>query len=158
MSKQSMPAGGKVCPKCGEYKSLPSFSKNAARTDGISCWSRACDSKAGKAWRHANPDKAKARVDRWVGDHPDRPAYFKQKHQALRRGIAWEFESFEQWRQWWIIGGYDFFPLKGIGKNKVCMARYKDQGPYSPANAYCTTNQSNSKDAWRNRKERANAN
>ena len=45
----------KTCPKCGETKSLDSFSKNKSRRDGRDSWCRACKASGKKAAYKTDP-------------------------------------------------------------------------------------------------------
>jgi hypothetical protein len=55
--------------------------------------------------------------------------YSRQKGNAKRRGIAWEF-TFETWMQLW---GDDLIK-RGKYHHNLCMQRFGDTGPYSPTN------------------------
>lgn len=68
-------------------------------------------------------------------------AFQQQRNNAEARGIAWDM-TFEQW--WGIWAQY--FHLRGRGKNGLCMARNKDEGPYAVGNVYLTTNLGNMAD------------
>jgi hypothetical protein len=61
--------------------------------------------------------------------------YGVQKCGADRRGIEWQFDSFEQWFAWW---GEDIH-RRGKGKDDLVMARFGDVGPYHPNNVYKAT-------------------
>jgi hypothetical protein len=77
----------------------------------------------------------------WRNSNRERMAFLEQRNNAKRRGVQWAFHSFSEWRAWWVICGYDFFPLRG--RDGLCMARYGDTGPYSATNTYCTTTHAN---------------
>lgn len=69
-----------------------------------------------------------------------RRAYTTQRRDAIKkRGIAWEFESFEQWLEWW---GEDIY-RRGPYRGQLVMARYGDQGPYHPDNVRKITSDEN---------------
>lgn len=76
-------------------------------------------------------------------------AYAAQRNGARLRSIEWQFT----FSSWWAIWR-DYFHLRGTGKNNLCMAREKDEGPYSPGNVYLTTNLGNLLD-YRNKCPRA---
>jgi hypothetical protein len=64
--------------------------------------------------------------------------YLDQKYQARVRGIDWQFDSYEEWIQWWG----DDITKRGKRKGNLVMARYGDVGPYHPDNVFkCTTGQ-----------------
>lgn len=71
-------------------------------------------------------------------------AYALQRKTAQIREIGWEFT----FAQWWAIW-QPYFHMRGRGTNGLCMARERDVGPYSPSNAYLTTNLGNLQDYHR---------
>lgn len=71
-------------------------------------------------------------------------AYKWHRTNSQRRGIEFLF-SFDEWKQWWIDSGK--WELRGVGKNKFCMCRMNDVGPYAVWNVYCATNGKNLSDA-----------
>ena len=78
--------------------------------------------------------------------HPYYGKFCKQRNDAGCRGIEWQFD-FDTWLEWW---GDD---IKDRGVGKLCMARFKDQGPYHPDNVYKATWSQNAKDNWDNNAE-----
>lgn len=56
----------KTCTKCGEDKAETGF----YRAKDSYC--RECKKADARAWAKANPEKARARYDRWAAKHPDR--------------------------------------------------------------------------------------
>ena len=72
--------------------------------------------------------------------NPFLKAYTAQKANAKRRGVEFLF-TFEEWKQWWLDTGK--WEERGKGRDKYCMQRYNDTGPYSPSNVYCGTNSEN---------------
>ena len=56
-------------------------------------------------------------------------AYTQQKGDAKKRGIEFKL-TFEEWRNWW---GNDF-ENRGVGSDKLVMARYGDVGAYELSN------------------------
>lgn len=75
-------------------------------------------------------------------DPVKRLAYRTQFFNAKRRGIAWEF-TYETWAAWWG----DDFAQRGRDPEALCMARYNDEGPYSPTNTFKSLNRTNSREA-----------
>jgi hypothetical protein len=73
--------------------------------------------------------------------HKNMLSYNAQKSMALKRGIAWEFNSFEEWLLWWIQTGK--FDQRGVTNQGYQMCRIGDKGPYSPSNCYCATGKEN---------------
>lgn len=49
----------KTCSSCHETKDISDFVKNRSAKDGLSGWCKQCHCKSAKAWRQANPEKAK---------------------------------------------------------------------------------------------------
>ena len=72
--------------------------------------------------------------------------YNAQKSMAKKRGISWEFNSFEEWLTWWLQTGK--FDQRGVTNEGYQMCRYNDTGPYSPTNCYCATGKENKDDFW----------
>ncbi len=67
----------------------------------------------------------------------------QHKRNAKRRNIQFDL-SFEEWVQTWLDAlGPDWAEKRGKGKNKFCMARVRDSGPYKIGNVYITTNEQN---------------
>ena len=71
-------------------------------------------------------------------------AYKWQRANASNRGIPFLF-TFEEWKDWWISNGK--WEERGVGKDKYCMCRFNDVGPYSVENVYCASNSKNLSDA-----------
>ena len=71
-------------------------------------------------------------------------AFKWQRTNAQQRGVKFLF-SFDEWKQWWIDSGN--WHLRGVGKDKFCMCRTGDIGPYAIWNVYCATNGKNLSDA-----------
>jgi hypothetical protein len=97
-----------------------------------------------------------------VRRHPDGilSAYLSQKRNAQKRGIGWKL-NLESWWGIWLDSGHWTERGRGTG---YCMARWADEGPYSPENVYICTNSQNIKDGYitkpasvRMAKRRANA-
>lgn len=55
--------------------------------------------------------------------------YSRQKANAKRRGIDWQF-TFETWVEFWG----DDLQQRGKFHHNLCMQRFGDTGPYSPTN------------------------
>lgn len=75
-----------------------------------------------------------------------------QKHRALAkyRNIDFNF-TYEQWFDWWMSHGVDKrLDIKWPGKDRPCMARYGDQGPYDINNVYFARNSDNARDSHTN--------
>jgi hypothetical protein len=86
---------------------------------------------------------------KWIRNNPLRHAFCHQSWEARNRGIRWEL-SFDQWLSVWEGSGN--LENRGRGKDKYCMARHGDEGPYSVENVYITTNSQNLSDAWVNKR------
>lgn len=76
-----------------------------------------------------------------------RVAFTKQRLSAKYRGVEWML-TFEQWIGIWETSGH--LVERGRGKNKYCMARFGDKGPYSPNNVSICRNEKNVSDARKN--------
>ena len=72
--------------------------------------------------------------------------YNVQRQHAKRRGIEWQFESYEQWIEWW---GEDI-EKRGSRAGQLVMARYNDEGPYHPDNVRKLTVEENTQEARKN--------
>tara|TARA_R110000737_G_C14495981_1_gene471077 strand:- start:256 stop:837 length:582 start_codon:yes stop_codon:yes gene_type:complete len=73
--------------------------------------------------------------------------YYAQKSAAVnQRGIDF-YLTYEQWITWWG----DDIVHRGKGKDKLCMCRYNDIGPYALWNIYKDTGSNNVRDAQRGR-------
>ena len=70
-----------------------------------------------------------------TSDHPYYHKYHSQRSDAKRRGIDWQFESMQQWLDWWGDDIVNRGPLLG----QLVMARFNDQGPYNQTNVYKAT-------------------
>jgi hypothetical protein len=72
-----------------------------------------------------------------------RKAFTQHKSNAKQRGVEFLF-TFEQWRDWWLATGE--WEQRGRGRDKYCMRRNGDVGPYSIDNVFCGTNTENVRD------------
>lgn len=57
--------------------------------------------------------------------------YRRQRTNAERREIPWDF-TFETWWKVWEDSGK--WEQRGVGRDAYCMSRIDDEGPYSPSN------------------------
>ncbi len=71
-------------------------------------------------------------------------AFKWHKTNAQKRGVKFLF-TFEEWKTWWEATGH--WDSRGVGKDKYCMCRNNDAGPYALWNVYCATNSKNLSDA-----------
>lgn len=71
--------------------------------------------------------------------------YLRQRQNARKRGIGWEF-TFREWWQVWQDSGQWERCGRGAG---YCMARYMDAGPYRADNVYICTIAQNFSDSWK---------
>lgn len=65
------------------------------------------------------------------------------------RNIPFLF-TISEWWLWWQTD--DRWNSRGPGGQDFVMARFNDQGPYSPDNVYCATHAQNGKDIGRERR------
>lgn len=70
-------------------------------------------------------------------------AYQRQKANAGKRGIPWEFTLADWWSVWEKSGKWE---LRGIGAGRFVMGRKGDVGPYAKDNVEIITHEQNSKD------------
>jgi len=104
-------------------------------------------------YRQNNPEKVKQSRDSWRKTNKVKAAaynkaytqtpkgrYVQQKVQATKRGIDWEL-SFEEWFSIWQNSGH--WEERGFGKDKYCMCRFGDTGPYSATNVCIATTELN---------------
>lgn len=75
--------------------------------------------------------------------------YNTQKKDAAQREIEFLL-TFEEWLQIWLNSGK--LPERGRGKDKYCMARFGDTGPYAVDNVRIITNTENQHEAHLGRK------
>jgi hypothetical protein len=70
----------------------------------------------------------------YIGKPPEAVRAFQaQRTTARRRGIPFLL-TFTEWWAWWQID--ERWERRGNGLGKLMMARFNDQGPYSPGNVY----------------------
>lgn len=79
-------------------------------------------------------------------------AFHAHKGNAKRRGIAFEF-TFTEWWEWWQVDNR--WANRGLGSDKLVMARKGDTGPYSLGNVYCATHRQNLYDVSADVREQA---
>jgi hypothetical protein len=66
--------------------------------------------------------------------------FHHHKNNAIRRGIDFQL-TFDEWHNIWLSSGH--LADRGRGRNKYCMSRYNDSGPYAIGNVEIKTNQDN---------------
>lgn len=83
--------------------------------------------------------------------HEDKPtyAYWAQRKNAIKRGIAWDLNLWQWWSIWQQSGHWS---ERGRGKDGYGMCRLNDTGPYAVDNVYIATCSENMKDYWVNRR------
>ncbi len=72
--------------------------------------------------------------------HDKRTRYKNHRRRAKKRGITWLF-TYSIWRKKWYESGK--WEQRGLGRDKYCMARYNDEGPYEYGNTKIITNLEN---------------
>lgn len=72
--------------------------------------------------------------------HAVRHAYHAQRHSANRRGIGWEITLVEWWAWWQEDSRWE---RRGMGADRLVMARLNDAGPYKLGNIKCITHAEN---------------
>lgn len=78
-------------------------------------------------------------------------AFRNQERTAAYRGIGWEI-TFPEWVKVWQDSGH--INERGQGKDRYCMARKGDVGPYKVGNVYITTCADNVRDYQRDLRTR----
>ncbi len=78
--------------------------------------------------------------------------YENQRRKVKARNIDWLF-TYETWLDWWKSTGK--LAERGRKSSEYCMCRIGDEGPYSPENVYCATNDQNAKDSYTNNKNQS---
>lgn len=92
----------KVCPKCGEEKSLDAFCRHRGTKDGLSCWCRSCQGAVAAANYRANAEKKKAASAAWRAANRERHrAYSRQwgeanQERVIDRSRAWALANPER--------------------------------------------------------------
>jgi DNA-binding CsgD family transcriptional regulator len=71
--------------------------------------------------------------------------YIQHKKAAFDKATEWQFTLETWWRIWQGSGKW---PLRGRGRDRYCMARIGDTGPYSPDNVHIITNAENSAESY----------
>ncbi len=69
--------------------------------------------------------------------------YLYQRATAKYRKVDFQI-TFEEWFKVWIDSGH--YHERGVGKDKYCMSRFNDEGPYAYNNVFIQTNAANGKD------------
>lgn len=80
---------GKVCTKCGEWKLLEEYHKHKGSGDGHSVTCKGCAKAITRAWREANPERAKAsvRAYREAKKSPELAAKREAQSEAAKSGL-----------------------------------------------------------------------
>ena len=66
--------------------------------------------------------------------HKVRRKYSTQKWDAGNRNIEWNFNSVEEWYNYWVDSGH--WHERGNKRGQYVMSRYNDIGPYSIYNTF----------------------
>lgn len=118
---------------------------NVSRFEGGACERR----------RARDAAKAARRVEYYIRRYGMRPeeyeivpkgirkSYREQERSAAYRGIGWKF-NLAEWISVWQKSGVAF--NRGRGKDKYCMSRIDDKGPYSVDNVRVVTNAQNNRE------------
>lgn len=69
--------------------------------------------------------------------------YIRQRANAHRREIPWEFTFESWWKVWEDSGMWEF---RGRGRDGYVMSRINDEGPYCPENVEIKTMRENSQE------------
>lgn len=81
-----------------------------------------------------------------IGLKNPRRVYDRQRQNASDRGIPWELSFAEWWKIW-----EPYYFDRGRGRDRYCMARLGDVGPYSLRNVEIKTNSENSSEMHKNK-------
>mgnify|MGYP000878845099 CR=1 FL=1 len=81
----------KYCPKCKTNKSKIEFGKAKGRGDGLRGWCKLCTNAATSQWQKNNPEKMKARKERFYQSHEgyEKEYYAENKGIIKSRAAAW---------------------------------------------------------------------
>lgn len=108
---RATPDGMKVCSKCKENKKVEEFCKNPRTADGLVSTCRVCSNARLKAWRIANPEKARAqgtsekaraRIAAWRARNPEKAKahaarwYRANSEKAKASSAAWRISNPEK--------------------------------------------------------------
>jgi len=74
----------KYCPKCKTIKNDSDFGKAKGRSDGLRGWCKVCTNLATSKWQKNNPEKAKAKRERFYAKHDN---YEKEYYEANKKTI-----------------------------------------------------------------------
>lgn len=81
----------KVCTLCKKSKPLDEFPRQRSRPDGRSVWCKPCHCDKSKAWREANPEKAKKSARDWRSRNPNH-----RRRDLLRKSYGIEPEDYDR--------------------------------------------------------------
>jgi DNA-binding CsgD family transcriptional regulator len=71
--------------------------------------------------------------------------YLRQRETSNKRGISWEITFPEWWKVWQDSGKW---AERGRGRDRYCMSRIADRGPYRLDNVEIVTNAKNTADSY----------
>ncbi len=75
----------KTCKKCGEKKSTPRFSKQAAAADGLSPWCKDCHKIHRRQHYKKNKDRASQQAREWREKYPERHKANRKRYYVEHR-------------------------------------------------------------------------
>ena len=74
----------KRCAKCGDTKPVDEFSKDSGHRDGLTSYCKLCAVAASTKWVAANPERAKALMDKFFAKNPGAMASYRQNRRARK--------------------------------------------------------------------------
>jgi hypothetical protein len=77
-------------------------------------------------------------------------AYTRQRENAKKRGIGWNFILADWWQIWYESGKWS---KRGRGHGRYVMARFGDKGPYEVDNVKIIPADENNSEQWINRRD-----
>jgi DNA-binding transcriptional regulator YiaG len=132
-----------ICGVCQRPFVVPEYRKDTAKYCSRKCTYEANKDTVQEARRVKATPKIIA-INKARADSPEirklKGAFSNQKSQAYIRGVEWNL-TFEQWYKIWVDSGH--LDERGQGRDKYCMGRKGDVGPYSIDNVEIITNREN---------------
>lgn len=87
----------KLCPKCGDVKSIESFRKHTGRKYGVRSWCVSCEDESNKNYKAANRSKIADTFREYFKKHADKIRFGRRVSKANKRGAVGSL-SLDQWR------------------------------------------------------------
>lgn len=82
---------GKICTKCGQWKSLEDYPKAKRMKDGRRSSCKSCEKSRNAVWRAENPEKMAAAKANWIANNPDKAKESAKSSREKRKDEAKEY-------------------------------------------------------------------